>query len=161
MIIPFLGKLSVAQAITGSDENSENQIQVAAIDYANLTDVWWVVDTVVVAATAGTLKFALVLATSNTLGTSVEVCSVLIAAITDKRVATIGRHIVSLNVGKMLKDMLDTDGSTYPFIGQKNELAGTTTITIDSVLSTSEAATEYHRQVTGPGITGVPGLASP
>ena len=83
MIIPFLGKLSVAQAITDADEISENVIQVAAVDYAALTDAWWVVDTNVVAATAGTLKFALVLATAANLATSVEVCSVNIAAITD------------------------------------------------------------------------------
>jgi hypothetical protein len=85
MILAQKGKLSVAQAITDADEISENVIQYDAVDYAAISDLWWVVDTNVAAATAGTLKFALVMATAANLATSVEVCSVLIAAITDKQ----------------------------------------------------------------------------
>ncbi len=159
MILASLGKLSVAQAITDSDEISENVIQSAALDYVNFSDLWWVVDTAVVAATAGTLKFALVLATTAALTTSVEVCSVLIAAITDLRVATIGRHIVALNLGKTLTQMLDDDGSTYPFIGIKYTLSASTTITVDAALSPTAPWTEYHKMVTESPV-GVPAIGS-
>lgn len=160
MIIPSLGKLCVAQAITDADQISENVIQLPATDYAHITDAWWVVDTNVVAATVGTLKFELVLAQEAALTNVVQVACVDIAAITDKRVATAGRHIVAMNVGKMLKDMLDTDGSDYPFIGEKHTLSSNTTITINSVLSTSEPPTESHRMQTVSNVT-VPAICSP
>jgi hypothetical protein len=159
MIIPSLGKLCVAQAITDADEISENVIQLPATDYAHITDVWWVVDTNVAAATAGTLKFELVLAQEAALTNVVQVACVEIAAITDLRVATAGRHIVAMNVGKMLKDMLDTDGSDYPFIGMKNTLSTSVTITINAVLSPTEPQTEMHRMGTVSNVT-IPAVAS-
>lgn len=159
MILAQKGKLSVAQAITDADEISENVIQYDAVDYAAITDLWWVVDTNVVAATAGTLKFALVMATAAGLGTAVEVCSVLIAAITDKRVATVGRHIVAINIGKMLKEMLETAGSDYAFIGMKNTLSASTTITINASLSPTEPPTLHHKMTTVSPV-GVPAIAS-
>jgi hypothetical protein len=148
MIKPFLGTLAQAQAITDADEISENVMQIVAEDYGSITDVWWVVDTNVIAATVGTLKFELVLAQEAALTNVVQVACVEIAAITDLRVATAGRHITAINVGKVLKDMLDTDLSDYPFIGMKNTLSTGTTISIDAVLSNSEPATEYHRMKT-------------
>lgn len=160
MILATLGKLCVAQAITDADEISENVIQLPAVDYVGLTDVWWVVDTNVVAATAGTLKFELVMGDAVGLdGTNIQVACVELAAITDKRVATAGRHIVAMNVGKMLKDMLDTDGSAYPFIGMLNTLSTSTTITINAALSPTEPPTESHRMTTVSTV-GVPGVAS-
>ncbi|MHC4387345.1 MAG: hypothetical protein ACYSX1_01925 [Planctomycetota bacterium] len=159
MIIASLGKLCVAQAITDADEISENVIQLPATDYVGITDVWWVVDTNVVAATAGTLKFELVLAQEAALTNVVQVACVDIAAITDKRVATAGRHIVAMNVGKMLKDMLDTDGSDYPFIGEKHTLSTSTTITINSSLSPTEPQTEMHRMATVSNVT-IPAISS-
>lgn len=159
MILAQKGKLCVAQAITDANEISEHVIQYDAVDYAAITDLWWVVDTNVIAATAGTLKFALVMATAAGLGTAVEVCSVLIAAITDKRVATVGRHIIAINVGKMLKEMLETDGSSYAFIGMKNTLSASTTITINAALSPTEPPTLHHKMtIVSP--VGVPAIAS-
>ena len=159
MILAALGKLSVAQDITGADEISENVIEIAALDYIGFSDLWWVVDTETVAATAGTLKFELVLAQEAALTNTVQVCCVDIAAITDLRVATIGRHIVALNVGKMMVNMLDTDGSDYEFIGMHNTLAGSTTISINAVLSPTEPPTEPHRMVVTSNV-GVPSVAS-
>lgn len=147
MIIASLGKLSVAQDLTSADEISENVIQLPATDYAAITDVWWVVDTETVAATTSTFKFELVLATAAALGTAIQVACVDIAAITDKRVATVGRHIVAMNVGKMLKAMLDTDGSSYPFIGMKNTISAGT-ISINASLSPTEPQSETHRMTT-------------
>lgn len=150
MIKPFLGTLSQAQAITAADEISENVMQITAADYANITDPWWVVDTSVIAAgdSADTFKFELVLAQEAALTNVKQVCAVEITGIADKRLATAGRHILALNVGKMLKDILDTDLSDYPFIGMLNTLSAGATISLDAVLSNSEPATEYHRMKT-------------
>ena len=159
MIIATLGKLCTAQALTDADEISENVIQLPATDYAALTDVWWTIQTNVAAATSGTLKFELVLATAAGLGTAVQVACVDIAAITDKRVATAGRFIAKFNVGKQLKEMLETDGSSYPFIGEKHTLSTSVTITINSALSPTEPHTLHHRMTTESNVT-TPAIAS-
>ena len=160
MILATLGKLSVAQAITDSDPVSDNIIQIPASDYIAMADVWWVVTTIVVAATAGTIKIELRMATSAGLGTYVQVGCVDIAAITDKRVATINRHVVAVNLGKTLVQMLDDDGSTYPFIGIKYTLSTSVTITVDAAISPTEPWSEYHKMVTESPV-GVPAIASP
>lgn len=160
MILAQKGKLSVAQAITfGADENSTNIIEYAAVDYAAMTDLWWVVDTNVKATGSGSLKFELVMATDNTLGTSIQVCCVEITGITDKRVAKAGRHIVSINVGKTLKEMLEEDGSDKAFIGQKNTLGGSALITINASLSPTEPPTLHHKMVIVSPV-GIPAIAS-
>lgn len=146
MILASLGKLSVGQAITDADEISENVIQIAAVDFSAMTDLWWVVQTNVIAATAGTLKFELVLDTQVGLdGTQRQVMAVEIAAITDLRVATTGRFIAAFNVGKQMMQFLEADGSDYEFIGMENTLSTSTTITIDAWLSFTEPHTLQHR----------------
>ncbi len=147
MILASLGKLSVAQDITGSDEDSTNVIQIAAVDWGAMTDLWWVVQTTTIAATAGVMKFELVLSQETTLDTNVQVCCVDIAVITDLRVATVGRYIAMLNVGKTMAMMLEADLSDYVYIGQLNTLAGSTTISINSNLSFTEPPTLKHRQI--------------
>ena len=159
MIIASLGKLSAAQVLTGS-EISENVIQLSAIDYVGMTDVWWVIDTVIAATVAGTMKFELVMATSAGLGTAIQVCCIDIAAITDLRTANIGRHIIAINIGKQLKDMLHASGSDYPFIGMKNTCAGSTTISINAALSFTEPPTDDKRMSTVSNVD-VPDVASP
>ena len=149
MILASLGKLSVSQALTAADEISENVIQLAAADWTHWTDVWWVVQTAVVMATAGTYKLALVLDTQVGLdGSQIEVCSVLVAAITEKRVATVGRNIVALNVGKMLKDIQEDSGDTYKFLGMENTISASTTISVNASLSPTEPPTIPHKMVT-------------
>ncbi len=161
MILATLGKLSVAQDFTGSDEISENVIQIPASDYIAMADVWWVITVTTIAAGDGsdTIKFELVMATSAGLSSSVQVACVDIVAITDKRVATVNRHVVALNLGKTLVQMLDDDGSTYPFIGGKQTLSSGTTISVDAALSPTEPWTEYHRMVTVSPV-GVPAIGS-
>ena len=159
MILATLGKLAVAQALTDADEISANVISMPAADWAGITDLWWVVDTNVAAATAGTLKFALVVSTAAELTTSQEICSTYVAAITESRVATAGRHIISVNIGEMLKEMMETAGDTYYFVGMKNTLSTSTTITIDAVLSPTKPHTLHHAMVTDSPV-GVPTIAS-
>lgn len=162
MIIASLGKLSVAQDITASDEDSTNVIQIAAVDYAAFSDLWWVVDTYTAAAGDGsdTFEFQLVMAQTETpLATFKTVAKVDITGIADLRLATPGRHIVALNVGKMMVNMLDTDASDYVYIGQKNTLSAGATISINAILSQNEPDTEPHRQVVTSPVT-VPAVAS-
>lgn len=159
MILATLGKLSVAQALTDADPVSDNIIQIPASDYIAMADAWWVVTTIVAAATAGTIKIELRMATSTALSSYVQVACVDIAAITDKRVATLNRHVVALNLGKTLVQMLDDDGSTYPFIGIKYTLSASTTITVDAAISPTEPWSEYHKMVTESPV-GVPAIAS-
>jgi len=152
MIKPYLSTMSQAQAITAADEDSEDVMQLEAADYNSITDAWWVVDTNVKAAgdDSDTFKFELVLSQDAALTpeTNKQVCCVEITDIADKRLATAGNHIISINVGKHLKDMLEDDLSDYPYIGQLNTLSAGATISIDAVLSNSEPPTIDHRMVT-------------
>jgi hypothetical protein len=149
MILPFLGILSTAQDLTSGSTDSENVIQLPATDYIGITDVWWVVDCETVATGDGsdTFDFILYLSQEATLDTNIEVCSVGFTGYADIRIATAGRHIAALNVGKMLKDMLDTSGSDYPFIGMISTISAGSTVSINAALSNSEPQTEYHSQV--------------
>ncbi len=145
MILASLGKLSVQQTLTGT-EISENVIQIAALDWAAWTDVWWVVQTTTIASVVGAMTFKLVFDTQVGLdGTQVEVMGVDIAAITDLRVATVGRFIAAFNVGKQMKQMLEEDASDYAFIGMENVCAGSTTLGINAFLSFTEPHTIPHK----------------
>jgi hypothetical protein len=149
MILPSLGKLSVAQDITASDEDSTNVIQVAAVDWAAMTDLWWVVQTTTIAAgdSADTFDFSLVMSQETTLDTNKTVAMVSITGIADKRLATIGRFIAAFNIGKQMKQMIEEDASDYPYIGQLNVLSAGATVSINSNLSFTEPHTVVHRQV--------------
>lgn len=165
MILTAFGTLSVAQTITNSNEISENVIEYtpdsSGVDYSAMTDIWWIVSTSVIATGDGSdsYKFALVMATSAGLGSSIEVCSVLIEDKLDLRVATVGRFIAAFNIGKMLKQALETDGSGYEFIGMKNTLTAGSTISIDAELSPTEPHTIHHKMATESNVT-TPVLAS-
>jgi len=155
MIKPFLGTLSVAQALTAGATDSEDVMQIPAEDYGSITDVWLAIETVVAAGGAGTLQFDLVVATLANLTTNISVVRINLAAVTDLRVASIGRNITAINLGKVLKDMLDTDLSDNTFIGLIYTLGGTATLTVNAVLSNSEPPTEDHRMKTVSGV-GIP-----
>jgi len=159
MILASLGKLAVKQALTSSNQDSTNVIQIAAVDWAAMTDLWWVVQTTTVAATTSTFKFALVLSKEATLDTNIEVMSVLIAAITDLRVATVGRFIAAFNVGKMLKQILETDVSDYAYIGGLRTVSAGT-ISVNEFLSFAEPHTIDHRMTVDSNITNSIDVAS-
>jgi hypothetical protein len=159
MILDKKGRLCVAQALTDADAISDNVIKMTAADFAALTDLWWVVDTVVAAATTGTIKLSLVAATAAALTTSLEICCVNIAAITEARVATAGKRIIAVNVGKSIKDILDTSGDTYIYLGMKTDLSAGTTITIDAALTPTEPRTPDHAEVVDSAV-GVPAKCS-
>lgn len=148
MILPSLGKLCVAQTIASAQtDDSDNVIQIAAVDYASMTDLWWVVDTNTVATgdNSDEYTFTLVLSQESTLDTNKEVLSKKVTDFEDKSLATIGRHIIAVNLGKMLKDMLEDDGSDYPFIGMIIDVSSGAEIVIDAALTFVEPGTIKHR----------------
>ena len=147
MILESFGVLAAAQDLTDADDISDNVILMAAIDYTAITDLWWVIDCETAAATTGTIKLELVIATAAALGTAIQICCVDIAAITDIRVATAGRRIASFNVGNMVVDMLTTAGSDYPYLGMKTTLSTSTTVSINASLSTAKPPTMPNQQV--------------
>lgn len=162
MIIASLGKMAIAQAITDANEDCTNVIQIPATDYVGFSDLWWVVDTAVIAAGGGgeTYTFSLVMAQTETpLATYKVIAQAYVTPEGDLRLATVGRHIVALNVGKMIVNMLDTDASDYVYIGQANTLSAGATISINSSLSLTEPATEPHRQIVDSPV-GIPAIAS-
>ena len=159
MILATLGKLSVNQALTATTIDSDNVITLPAKDYIAFADAWLVITTVVAAGGSGTLTFDLVMSQEDTLDTNIVVVRSYLAAVTDKRAATIRRHIVALNLGKMLVQMLDDSGSDYPYVGMVYVLTSSATITVDAAISPTEPWTEYHRMVTVSPV-GVPAVGS-
>lgn len=166
MILDRLGKLQSGDtALAAGAVDSTNVIQVAALDYVHLTDVWWVVDTVVaptVAGTTSTFKFDLVLSAESTLDTNVEVLSRTVTSTASACLVANGPHIIAVNVGKMLKDLLGSSGSTYYFIGMIITLAdgnGNADLQATASLSPTEPSTAYSAQVVDSNV-GVPAAAS-
>lgn len=162
MRLDRLGKLSTAQDLTSdSTTDSENVIEVQALDYGHPTDVWWVVDceTVATGESDDTFQFQLMLSKESTLDTNVEVLSRTVTGYASACLATAGKHIIAVKVGKMLKDLLSTDGSDYEFIGMISTISAGATVSINASLSNSEPGTEYQTQVVDSNVT-VPDHAS-
>ena len=148
MIIPSLGKMCVGQTIASAQtDDSDNVIQIAAVDYAAMTDVWWnvITNTVATGDASDTYKFQLVLATAANLTTNIEVLSKTVTDFESKVLVTAGRNIVAVNLGKTLKEMLEDDGSTYPFIGMIITISSGAQIVIDAQLGFTEPHTIPHR----------------
>ena len=59
----------------------------------------------------------------------------------------------------MLKDMLGTSGSDYPYIGLISTISSGATVSINAALSPTEPQTESDRMITESGVT-VPSVAS-
>ena len=155
MILANLGKLAIAQSFpAGSATDSENVLGIhtdaAGIDYSNLTDVWFVVDTYSAATgdSSDTYKFALVVAKEAALTNIKEIVAVTITDYEDPRLATPGNHIIAVNVGKMLKDALGDDGSDYEFVGMIGTISAGAAVYVDASLSPSEPPTVSHAMLT-------------
>ena len=150
MILPKPGILSKAQDLTAGSTDSTNTIQMAAIDWSAFTDLWLVIDTETIATgdASDTYKFALVLASEAGLDMTFEVVSVTITAYTDYRIATAGNHILAINIGKMLNEILGASLSDYPHLGLISTISVGATISINAALSTVEPPTISHAQPT-------------
>lgn len=146
MLLAKLGILSTAQDLTAGTTDSENVIDLSAVDYAGLSDVWLHVETETVATGDGsdTYEFKLVLATEATLDTIKEVCKVVITGVTDSRIATAGKRILSVNLGKMLAQLAS---STYRYLGLMSVISDGATVSINAAISNSEPRSDDHRQV--------------
>lgn len=157
MLLAKKGILSVAQACTDGAVDSTNVIDMGDVANAGVTDAWLAVQTNVLAGggSTSTYKVALVVATEATLDTVKEIVSVTITGLTDARIATAGKPILAINVGKMLNQLCS---ATYRYVGLIVTLAngnGTATLAIDAALSNSEPRTEDKAQVVDSNV-GVP-----
>lgn len=162
MILDAKGKLCIAQTIASAQtDDSDNVIQYAALDYVAMTDMWWVVDVNVVATgnSGDEYTFQLVMAKEAGLSNIKEVMSRKVIDFEDPSIATAGRHIIAVNLGKMLKDMLDEDGSDYPFIGMIIDVTDGGEIVIDASLSPTEPHTVHHKMAYTTNVT-IPAVAS-
>lgn len=149
MILAKLGKLSTAQDLTsGTTTDSENVIQMSAVDWAAITDAWLVIDTETIATGDGsdTYKFQLVMASEATLDTTFEVLSVTITAYNEHRIGTVGNRILAVNIGKMLNEMQGTSYSSYYFLGLISTISAGATISINASISPTEPPTIPHAQ---------------
>ena len=161
MILPKPGILSKAQDLTAGATDSQNVVQMAAVDWAALTDIWWIVDTETIATgdADDTYKFQLVLASEEGLDTTFEVVSVTVTNYAQHRIATAGNHIIAVNIGKMLNEILGASLSDYPYLGMISTISDGATISINAALSTVEPPTISHAQPSESNV-GVPGHCS-
>jgi hypothetical protein len=161
MILSAPGKLSTEQDLTAGATDSENVIQMSAIDWAAYTDLWWVVDceTIATGDAADTFAFQLVLSQEATLDTNVEVLSRTVTGYQAHSLATAGNHIIDINVGKMLNEILGTGLSDYPYLGMISTVSTGGTVSINAAMSPSEPHTISHAQAVVSNV-GVPTLAS-
>jgi len=163
MILTELGKISTAQdCTTNTTTDSEDVIRIPALDWGAITDVWWVVDTETLAVgdANDTYQFQLVLAQTETpLATLVEVLSRTITGYASWSIAAAGRRILSVNVGKMLNEILGTGLSDYIYLGMRTILSDGATVSINAALSPYEPRTIPHSQAVVSNV-GVPAHAS-
>jgi hypothetical protein len=138
MILVGKGKLSSAQAmVTNTTTISENIVDISAADHIGPLNLWAIIETSTIAVgdASDTYEFSVVASssTSLTVGTSTkEIVGVTITSYADRRLATVGKQILAVNIGNMLADI---DTSTYRYIGINNILSDGATISVNAVLS--------------------------
>lgn len=173
MILAKLGVLSTEQDLVAGSTASENQISDYAVLGHGFTDIWWVIDTETVhdgnGGSNSTYTFSLRVATSTALTTYKEVCSVVITGATDKRLLTLGQHIIAINVANMLpqairdfrteQSLSDTDNVYIGFMSTLADGTGDANISINGALSPSKPRTEDIAIKTVSNVS-VPGFAS-
>jgi hypothetical protein len=141
MILVGFGKLSVAQALTNGSVVSTNIIDLGAVAKAGLKDVWAVVDTEVVAGAAkgSTSTFAVICrAASDTGITTGPIIAQVTCAYLDTRILTAGKHIMALNIGKMLEDLATASFRYLGFYFTLSDGNGTATISVNASISPTE-----------------------
>ena len=161
MILTKLGKLSKAQDLSSETAISTNVILVTALDWGQLTDLWWVVDTETIATgdTSDVYSFQLVLSAAAALTNAIQILSRSVTSYLAWSLAVAGRRIVCANVGKMLNDILGTGLSDYPYLGMSSTITATSTLSINAALSPYEPRTIPHGQAVVSNV-GVPDQAS-
>lgn len=162
MILSLPGKLSTNQSCpSATATDSENVILMDARDWAAFTDLWWVVDTSVIATGDGsdTYQFQLLLSAEATLDTNAEILSRTVTGYQAWSLGTAGNHIVCCNIGKMLNEILGTGLSDKPYLGMISTVSSGGAVYINAALSPSEPPTINHAQITTSNV-GVPDLAS-
>jgi hypothetical protein len=161
MILSAPGKLSTAQDLTAGSADSENVIQMTALDWGAYTDLFWVVqcETIATGDGADTFQFQLILSQESTLDTNVQVLSRTITGYASKGLAVAGDTIITVNIRKMLNEILGTGLSDYPYLGMISTISTGATVSINAALSPTEPPTISHSQAVVSNV-GVPDIAS-
>ncbi len=147
MILEEFGSLSTAQDLTsGTTTDSENVIDLGAIDNIGITDVWLALETETLATGDGsdTYDFSLVVSDEATLDTNLEVLGVLITGVTDVRLATAGQPILVINLSKQL---IGLASATKRFLGLISTISSGATVSINCAISPSAPETPKNIQV--------------
>ena len=158
MILPHLGKLCTAQDLTPTTQDSENVIQISAIDWSAYTDLWLIIDTETIATGDGSdvFDFSLVVSQESTLDTNLEVAALRITGIADTRLATAGNRIFEVNIGQSIKYL---NNDTYDYIGLILGVTAGATLSVNATFSTGKPLSIPHAQTVVSNV-GVPDLAS-
>jgi len=161
MLLEDLGELSTAQDLTDGAADSENVIDLGAIDDVGFNEMWLsiITETAIGGShgTSSTYTFDLVVSSTATLDTLVRsVCRIAIVnTAADPRIAEVDRNIAICELGLQIAEVAD---STYRYLGLISTLAngnGTATLSINAAMSPSKPRTKDNVQVTRSNI-GVP-----
>ena len=149
MIKPELGNLTVQGtplSLTAGSVDATDVIDLQAINYAGITDVWAVISTAVAAGgdASDTYQFQWVVSLEETLDTNKELLSITVTSNADSRLATVGNHIMALNLGKMIRDIAT---SAYRYLGVICTLSSGATLSVNISVSNTEPPSLYHAQV--------------
>lgn len=150
MILDAFGVLDTAAVKPESASTvSENVIYMPATDFVGVTDLWLVIDNYAAATgdASDTFVFDLVVSAAAALTSPKNVVSLNITSNADARLATAGKRILAVNIGKMLQESI-FDGSTYPYLGLLVTVSAGGQCTINASLSTAEPNTPFDSQVT-------------
>lgn len=157
MILEAFGKLSVAQSLTAGTTISTNVINIGALCAGglNLSDAWIDIETRVVLGTVNTVTIDLVISSAANLATApVKIISVVMAA-TDKRLLTVGKHILRCTLPYEVASLARDLGATFLYIGLSYVIGGSATLTVNAAISPSRPASDYYEQITDSNV-GVP-----
>lgn len=146
MLLEELGILSEGQDLTVGAADSTNVIDLSAIDYVGMTDVWLAIETEIIATGDGsdTYEFSLVVSQETTLDTNLEVLGLKITDFADVRISEAGRPIMAVNISKQLIGLADED---YRYLGLIMTISSGATLSVNAAMSPSAPSTPFNIQV--------------
>ncbi|MDD5328083.1 MAG: hypothetical protein PHY02_09785 [Phycisphaerae bacterium] len=158
MILTKPGKLCVAQEFsyaTGA-EDSENKLNIGTVE--DVPDGTWIdIENAAAPAGTGALTINLVVALEATLDNVISVLQVVIAAVTDKRIATKGAHILGCSLPREVRELAEQLG--YDYIGLIVTPTSSLVVSLNAAISPSQPRTRDKAQTVESNV-GVPTQAS-
>ena len=145
MILAKLGKLSVAQAVDfNAAEDSENVIGIGSLEDCP-DGAFLDIETAVAASGTGAITIDLVVALEATLDNVVKVMSIVMAAVTDKRIATAGAHVVGCSIPREVRELAEQLG--YDFIGLIYTCTSSLAVSFNAAISPSQPRSRGKSQI--------------